>query len=169
MPATLFASPDDVGNAFEELPSAAKIDRYLRSATFIIARACNVNPYGYVIPASSVDPLRDAVCAQISSWLALGIDPAALGLDKAPVKKSSILGADVERDTSGQVAALQVAAAQLCPEAFDILLQGGILWQPVPLAADINPLPDFGLGVTPSWLATQEGREWAIAHDWPFV
>jgi hypothetical protein len=118
----------------------------LRSATVRVARACNLSPYDNP-NATAVTPLADATCAQVASWVALNLDPASLGLDTAPVKSSSMLGGSVVRDTTGQTAARQVAAAQLAPEAVDILLQAGLLWQPVPVGADPDDqLPDWGSG-----------------------
>jgi hypothetical protein len=125
----------------------------LRSATFIVAQACNRNPYTDTPTDPAKAALRDATCAQVQSWLTLGIAPAAVGLDSAPVKKSTILGADVEHDTTGQVAALAEAAKHLAPEAYTILYTAGLLWLPVPLGTDpTDPLPQWG-----------QGRRW-----WPY-
>lgn len=166
MSLTLFADSTDVQDALDApVPGTTPIDRYLRTATVIVARACNLNPYDYAIPATSVDPLRDATCAQIVSWLTLGIDPAALGLDTAPVKKSSILTGDVERDTSGQAAALQCAASDLCAEAEAILLQANLLWQALPSDSGSGCLPHFGLpgprpAVSQQWANTTDAWSW---------
>lgn len=131
----------------------ADADVLLRSASIRVAKACMRNPYTDSPDDAAVAPLRDATCAQAASWIALGIDPAKLGLDPsaAPVKKSSILGADVERDTTGQAAALLNAANELCAEAVDILTTAGLLWLAAPVGADeFDPLPQWGTG-RPWW------------------
>lgn len=120
----------------------------LRSATILVARAANLNPYDPVT-ASNVQPLQDATCAQAATWLTLGIEPGALGLDTAPVKKSSILGDSVERDTTGQVDKLESAATSLCEESREILLGAGLLWQALPTGDAAPYLYDYGLGGYP--------------------
>lgn len=115
----------------------------LRSATIRMANACNRSPYD--TPTSTdAGPLADATCAQAASWVALSMNPAAQGLDIAPVKQSKIFTGDVTYDTTGQAEARQTAAADLCPEACEILRAAGLLWQPVP-AASGGRLPSWGL------------------------
>jgi hypothetical protein len=120
----------------------------LRSATFVIAQAANRNPYQDTPSDTDAAPLRDATCAQVQSWLALGVTPANAGIVAASiVKKSSILAADVEFDTGGQLTALQAAAKGIAEEARTILLAANLLWQAVPLGADpCDPLPQWGQG-----------------------
>lgn len=125
---------------------SATIDRDLRYATIVVARACNRDLYSG--ETSFVPPLVDATCAQAASWIALGVDPSKLGLDQTIVKKSSILGADVERDTAGQLAAFQEAAGCLCPAAMDILITANLLWQAVPTGATDDCLPHYGLSAS---------------------
>jgi hypothetical protein len=149
-----YATPDDLKTWLGLADPPANAAARLRSATFVVAVACNRNPYSPDAPTvADAAVLKDATCAQAASWVALNVDPAALGIGSAPVKKSSILGGDVERDTTGQAAALAAATRELAPEARAILLSAGLLWQPVPLGADpTDPLPQWGLG-----------RRW-----WPF-
>lgn len=99
----------------------------LRSATIRVAQACHLSPYD-AGPSDNDQALQDATCAQAATWLALGIEPSAAGLDTAPVKKSTMLGDDVERDTRGQVLLFAAAAGELCQEAHDILYGAGLLW-----------------------------------------
>lgn len=115
----------------------------LRSATIRVADACNRSPYD-TPTGNDVEPLKDATCAQVASWVSLDMDPAAQGLDKSAVKQSSILSGQVTYDTTGSVTARQNAAAQLCPEAREILQAAGLLWQPVP-AASGGRLQHWGL------------------------
>lgn len=144
-----YATADDLSPWVDTEPDA--IDRYLLAASIVVAKACNVSPYDP--PAdTAVEPMRDATCAQVQAWVVLGIQPGSLGLDPAiaPVKKTSINGADVERDTNGNLAALQSAANDIAPQAAAILLQAGLLYVPLPLGApDDDRLPDWGQGRQP--------------------
>lgn len=98
----------------------------LRSATVLVAEACNLSPY---IGAAGDSPLADATCAQVASWIALGVDPNKSGLDlPGPVKQSDILGAKVVRDTTALSALMSEVADGLCGEAEAILRQAGLLW-----------------------------------------
>jgi hypothetical protein len=142
----------------------------LRSATFVIAWACNRNPYQDTPSDTDADPLRDATCAQVQSWLALGVTPANAGIVAASiVKKSSILAADVEFDTGGQLTALQNAAKGIAEEARIILLAANLLWQAVALGADpCDPLPQWGQGR--QWGPFAESLsgeyEWPVGPSW---
>jgi hypothetical protein len=121
----------------------------LRSASIRVARACNVSPYDPPTdPAAG--PLRDATCAQVTSWIALGVDPAKSGTDlPGPVKSATLLGKKVDRDTAAATKLLETVADGLCQEAEAILLQAGLLYVAVPLGADQSDrLPDWGLGRT---------------------
>lgn len=129
----------------------------LRSATILVAFACFRNPYTDPAPTGTdVQVLADATCAQAASWIALGLDPNQLGLATAPVKSSTILGATVERDTTGQALAQQKAASMLSPEACAILTLAGLIYEPVPVASDSNDLPFWGSDrpfteIPPAW------------------
>lgn len=131
----------------------------LRSATIAVAKACNRNPYNDTPTDTEAAPLGDATCAQVASWLALGVDPDKAGTDMpGPVKKSSILGGDVERDTTAAIKRLdELACDDLCDTAEAILLQAGLLWVPVPLSDSSGCLPSWGLS----------GACWPSAYGWP--
>lgn len=146
-------------------PSDAAL--YLRSASIVVAKAGNRDPYNDSPSTLEAAVLADATCAQVQSWLALGIKPWALGLDVSLVKKSAILGADVERDTTGRAAGLQCAASDIAPEARAILLQAGLLWLDVPLGDPAPYLPDYGLSGAHGWLV--EGVCGEYAGGWPFI
>lgn len=129
-------------------PAPTNAATKLRSATIIVARACNLNPYQPdVLTPDNTPALRDATCAQVAEWLRLGIEPGALLGGSGGVKKSSMLGDTVERDTTGDTARLDAAGRDLCVEASDILLAAGLLWQALPLGDGMATMPDFGLGV----------------------
>lgn len=142
--------------------------RLLRSASLIVGLACFRSVYADDSPSAGDAPvLRDATCTQAASWAALGINPDQLGLTtaSAPVKKSSILSADVERDTSAQAEAALCAARDLCPEARAILTATGLIYEPVPQFDTSGYLPHYGLsGPAPWWGAPLAEREF-----WPFA
>lgn len=136
--------------------------RLLRAASFVVAEACNRNPYTDTPTTADAPALNDATCAQAASWIALGIDPDALGLDgPAPIRKSSILGADVEYDTKASVEARSLAARELAPQAAAILTAAGLLWVPVPAGDTSGCLPDWGTG-------TRWWGPYLEADAWPF-
>jgi hypothetical protein len=149
------------------LPGAppAAVDRFLRSATFVVARAANRNPYGDVPTGADVITLRDATCAQAASWIALGIDPQMLGIDGPPLlKRSEILTGKLEYDTAAHAKARTEAVSELAPEAETILAAGGLLWAPIPLA-NVGCLPSWGLDpVSPGAYAWPE----LDGASWPF-
>lgn len=121
-------------------------EQLLRSATLVVARAANRDPYTDTPTAADAVVLRDAACAQATAWITIGVAPAAAGLDQTPVKRSAILDASIEHDTAGLAAATADAATKLAPEAEAILQTAGLLWVPVPLGPDqYGPLPTWGL------------------------
>lgn len=145
----------------DSLTDGDTMERDLRYASIVVARACNLSLYSG--DTEFLPPIVDATCAQAASWIALDFDPSKLGLDKAPVKKSSILSGDVERDTSGLLAAYQEAVTCLAPAARDILIASNLLWQPAPLFDSSGALPLWG---------TEPARfpfELANELDWPFI
>lgn len=133
-------------------------DGYLRSATFRVAQACNISPYS---GAAGDSPLADAVCAQVASWVALGVDPNKNGLDlPGPVRQSSILDAKVVRDTTALNALTTEMANGLCGEAEAILRQAELLW-----------LGDFEIAAPacgPPEMAEFDGYGWPALSEWPY-
>ena len=166
-----YATTDQLASWLTPVALPNNAAQLLRSATIRVARACNLDPYA-AVAQDSAQPLADATCAQVASWVALNLDPASLGLDSAPVKSSSMLGDQVVRDTTGQAEARQMAAVQLAPETIDILLAAGLLWQPVPLGVDpSDDLPQWGTGQYPApWTDPLSGEiAWPEPLHWPFV
>lgn len=131
----------------EEVQAPDDSPQLLRWATVIVARAANLDPY-QAVADSAAQALADATCAQASPWAQLTARPwtVSTGLTPgtAPVKKSSILGADVEVDTSGQVKML-VDADCLTGQAEAILQQAGLLWQALPTGDQSPYLLRYGL------------------------
>lgn len=145
MALTVYATPGDLASWLQGSPPANAV-RLLRSATFVIAEACARNPYGDTPSDTDAPVLKDATLAQASSWIALGINPDALGIDgPAPLKKSTMLNADIEYDTKAAVEARSQAARELAPQAESILDAAGLLWVPQPLADTSGALRHFGL------------------------
>lgn len=148
----------------------ADADALLRSATIRVARACNRSPYD-TPTGSDAQPLADATCAQSASWVALGIDPAELGVGDGPVTTARLGTGTITRDTTAQAQAVQAAIEGLVPEASAILLAAGLLWQPVALGADSDDrLPDWGTGPAWSpWADPLSGElQWPEPSRWPY-
>lgn len=118
----------------------------LRYASYLIARACDRNPYRDLPTDTDAPILRDATTAQVAAWVTLGVSPAAAGLDSAPLKSRKIGTADLSYDTTGQAAARTAAATQLAPEAMQILVAGGLYALDLPVwTSDTDRLADYGL------------------------
>lgn len=153
-----YASSSDLQAWISPADLPGNADRLLRSATIRVARATNRSPYD-TPTGDDAQPLADAVCAQAASWISLGIDPDAQGLDSAPVKQSKILTGDVTYDTAGQAQARQGAADELCQEAADILQATGLLWEPVPVGSE-GCLPDWGFAHSPGPVLARPDIDW---------
>lgn len=162
-----YATGSDLDNWLDDLglsaPAAAV--GLLRSATLLIARAANRNPYTDTPTDTDALALRDATTAQVTAWVTLGLAPAAAGLDSAPVKRSKLGTGDVERDTTGQADARAAAATQLAPEAKEILIAAGLFALDLPYwTSDTDTLPDYGLPRTRIGIRR---RVYDPAIDWP--
>jgi hypothetical protein len=144
---TIYATTADLTTSDPQwvatLPDNA--DTLLRSASLLVSRACVRNPYGDDPTGGTADALRDATCAQVATWVALGINPAALGTDTAPVKTAQLGTALITRDTSAETATVQAAIDDLAPEPRAILTAAGLLWAPVPVGPSDDYLPSWGL------------------------
>lgn len=133
----------------------------LRSATLVIARAVNENPYADGVTTS--DPKRDATCAQVKAWLASGVRPGTAGLHTDPVLKGETMGGThFEYDTAttaGTAQMRQAIADTLCPEAEAILLAAGVLWLPLPSFDGSSP----GFVQADDW---ERFSAWNPCTDW---
>lgn len=160
-----YATLDNLATWLTDAPPA-NADQLLRSASILIARACMRNPFTDIPTVADTEPLKDATCAQAAFWVALGIDPATSGVAAAgPVKKSTILGGDVERDTTGQNTALMEAASTLAPEARAILTAALLISLELPVSTSPDdPLPQWGQGRR--WWPLPEPMSGEL--DWPF-
>ena len=152
----------------------ANLGDLLRAATVVIARAANLDPY---TSDPSLDPvsapvLRDATCAQVKSWISLGIDPARAGSDMpGPVKRSTMLTATVERDTSLAVKRIDELCDGVAPEAEQILAIAGLLYVPGPSTDPCaSLLPAFGSARRPTLAPTLTGEwDWSVMSGWPGI
>lgn len=152
MAATLTVYADSAAlQAWTGQAPPANATQMLRSASIRVALAANRNPYGDTPDADAIQPLKDATTATVATWIALGINPDAAGLDKLPAKTVKILTADVQLDTTGALTVQQQAAAVVGPEARAILQLAGLLYAPTPQFADDNALPDWGSGGDFPW------------------
>lgn len=143
-----YATVDDLTDWLEAtgLVTPDNADALLRSATVLVARACNRDLYTDVPTTTDAAVLRDATTAQATAWITLGVAPAAAGLDAAPVKTKKIGSATIERDTAGQSEARVAAATEIAPEARQILLAAGLFALDLPVwTSDTDPLADYGL------------------------
>lgn len=144
------------------------IDRYLRSASILVARACNRDLYAGLTGTDIPQGLRDATVSQVATWIKLGIDPATIGIATAPVKKSTVLGADVERDTGGQFDAFRQAVGELGPESKAILISANLIWLPIPIGGG-DGLVDWGVSASRTGDLNALGIDVGWPADWPFT
>ena len=156
----IFATLDDLTDPdppwLVEPPDNAGV--LLRYATILVSRACQISLYGETPNSTALPVLRDATCAQVASWIALGVDPAKAGTDMpGPVKSSKILDASVERDTTAATSAMADARDGLCSLAVDLLQTAGLLWVPLPLGDERPYLPTYGLSGPAGFLRGPDG------------
>lgn len=143
--------------------------RLLRSASLRVALACQRDPYIDTPATTEVAPLRDATCAQAAVWVTLGVSPDAVGSTSGVVKRSTILSATVERDTSVSAATLDEAINTLAPEAAAILTAAGLIWLPVPTqATDAGFLPSWGIDSRLFGLGWDAPAASVDLDAWPF-
>lgn len=172
MALTVYATVEDLTGAEPPwvLTAPDDVERFLRAASFVVAEACNRNPYNDAPAGDTATALRDATCAQAASWIAVGVDPDTLGVGgPQPVRRSKILSGEVEYDTTAAKAAVRsLAQGDLAPQAETILTAAGLLWVPVPVGDTCGFLPTYGLSA-----GNPRGPYWpdsrAIdAGFWPF-
>lgn len=156
-----YAAPSDLQAWLGLSQPPTNATSLLRTASAMVALACNRDIYTDVPTTTDVAVLNDATCAQAAAWVALGIDPEAAGLDTAPVKNTKIGTADVSYDTTGQAAQRETAATQLAPEARAILISAGLFALDLPYWPDpTDPLPDYGLPRTRIGVRPWSLEEW---------
>lgn len=112
----------------------ANADQLLRSASLMIGEATRADIYpvdGTELPtdADLLAAFRDACCAQVATWAALGIDPnLGVAADDGMATRKSIGTATVERHPTAQRDQARAdAASTLCADAARILLDAGLL------------------------------------------
>lgn len=123
-------------------PAPETADRLLRAASRLVDDATltavyDVGTDGLPKPGPVADALADACCAQVATWIALGIDPTT-GLSaeapKAVVKSKRIGTAAIDYDTTEAALAAQTRATAgrtLTDEARQILAAAGLTSQRV--------------------------------------
>lgn len=115
----------------------ADADRWLVIASQLVAEAARFAVYtvdatGAPVDAGPAAAMRDAVCAQVSSWARAGVDPLTPTQNTARVVSSQSLSAvgSVSYDTTAEQAAAattQRAGYSLGNEAYRILNAAGLL------------------------------------------
>jgi len=113
----------------------------LRSASILVHRATMTAVYDVDVAtslptdAALVEALRDATCSQVSTWIALAIDPAK-GAAGAKVVTSKSIGsasvsyANAQALANSAVSALADATTSLSQEALLILADAGLTGSP---------------------------------------
>lgn len=130
----VYAQPADLTDWLTQDGVPEHANRLIRSASLLVAEATRAAVYdvdtttGLPYALTYVEALRDATCAQVAAWDALGIDPAK-GAAGAPALESakSIGGASISYAVDVQAAAGAQAATGLCEEALRILAGAGLL------------------------------------------
>lgn len=119
-------------------PAPGGVDRLLWSASALVTTATRSAVYAVDEEGMPTDPailaaFRDATCAQVSTWVALGIDPAAGGADAATatgrIVTSKSLGpaSFAYAGVDAAVARRAAAATRPVDDARAILDQAGLL------------------------------------------
>lgn len=109
-------------------------DSLLRSASLLIASKISSAYYTADTTGLPTDPdlvsaLRDATCAQVCTWIALKIDPAAgqAGVTTPATAKKVGTASLTYTPIAAQTAARMAAANTLCDEAVLLLQQANLL------------------------------------------
>lgn len=130
----VYATPSDLDGWLTSDGVPENAQRLIRSASLLVADATRAARYdvdtttGLPYALTYVEALRDATCAQVAAWDALGIDPAkgAAGVPAVEASKS-IGGASISYAVGAQVEAAATSATALCEEALRILAGAGLL------------------------------------------
>lgn len=134
---TVYASSEDYTALFGT-PAPPKIDALLRSASILVRRDTMTATYatdtnGKPTEPRLVDAFKEATCSQAQFWSVNEIDPSGGGLPQTSAIQSKKIGtASLVYDTTAQgnptvVAARIDAASTLCPEAWLVLQQAGLV------------------------------------------
>ena len=105
----------------------------LRSASILVHRATMTAVYDIDVAtslptdAALVEALRDATCSQVSTWIALAIDPAKGAAGAKVVTSKSIGSASITYAVTAAAQAMANATTDLSQEALLILAQAGLL------------------------------------------
>ena len=128
-----YATPDDLAE-WTGTPAPGNAALLLRSASLLIRRATRLAFYdttteGLPTDTVLVTAMRDATCAQVAQWIALGVDPASGPAGAGGVvQASSIGGASVQYATYASQAEERASSlVTLTSEAAQILADAGLL------------------------------------------
>lgn len=127
----IYATTEDLEGWLDPEPAPTSSTRLLRTASQLVYRA-TINDHYATTGGIPSDPevrqaFTDATCAQVESWVALGIDPVKGKADPGRVAASkSIGGASVSYVQAGQAEARAHLVDHLTDEAAAILRQAGL-------------------------------------------
>ncbi len=139
----VYAQPADLDEWMAPTAAPDNATALLRSASYRVADATKTAVYdigtnGLPADVDLRDALRDATCAQVAVWAALGNTPGLGGLDtKAAVRSKQVGSMSIGIDTSvaSSVTASEVRRKivdeDLCRDAMLILDQAGLLNGPI--------------------------------------
>ena len=134
----VYATPSDLADWLPD-PAPVTVATLLARASRRVRRATITAVYdadtdGLPTNPHLRDAMRDAVCTQVATWVALGIDPVKGAADTVSTVASKSLGsASITYATNATAAQARAdAATTLCPDALMILAEAGLLsWSPV--------------------------------------
>jgi hypothetical protein len=132
----VYATDDALTDWIGVTPDTSQdVPTLLRQASILVGRACRNDLYDVDSSGKPSDPdlveaMRDATCAQVEAWLAVGVDPVAgVGGLTAVKTETTVDGATVKYDTVAVAAAAQAKVASvdtLNPTALAILRSVGL-------------------------------------------
>lgn len=164
-----YAEPTDLA-AWTNEDAPANAVPLLRSATILVARACQLDPYAALPIGETGDALRDATCAQAAYWAANGVDPMQGGYVETArlVQSAKVLSGEYRTDASTQAKQAAAAVDGLCAESRALLDAVNLIWTAVPAFDESSgALASWGLPARPrssGWGWTSELSGSALAR-----
>ena len=128
-----YATPTDLQAAPWSITGASEL--VIRYAAMLVRRATQTALYdadpatGLPTDSALKDALRDAVCAQVTTWTRLSIDPAAGPADPGrTIASKSLAGGSIQYSNyASTVEARARATRMLDPNAYAILSDAGLV------------------------------------------
>ena len=123
----MLATPTQLAT-WSGVTAPANAAQLLRSAEFLVLRATLTARYDAEDPAA-LAALADATCSQVTTWMALAVDPAKGAADPGSTVSAKSLGSgSVQYAVSPAAAQARAnAATSLSQEALLILAQAGLV------------------------------------------